>query len=73
MTENDNNNNNNKESNSMPKLRFITVSVRDLELTEILDKPPLNDISCYLTAFTEDQNSQVRSNKCFDLLILTDP
>ena len=42
-----------KES-SIPKLRFITVSVRDLELTDILDKPPLNDISCYLTAFTED-------------------
>ena len=55
------------------KIKFITVSVRDLELTEILDKPPLNDISCYLTAFTEDSESSERSNKCFDLLILTDP
>lgn len=43
-----------KETNIIPTLRFITISVRDLELTEILDKPPLSDISCYLTAFTED-------------------
>lgn len=45
------------EQNAISKLRFITVSVRDLELTDIVDKPPLSDISCYLTAFTEDADS----------------
>lgn len=59
--------------NKNKKSKFITVSVRDLELTEIVDKPPLNDISCYLTAFTEDEDGKTKGNKCFDLLILTDP
>ena len=53
---------------------MITVSVRDLELSCIGEKPPLSDISCYLTVFSEQSENKTKvSNKCFDILILTDP
>ncbi|EAR93070.1 growth-arrest-specific protein 2 domain protein (macronuclear) [Tetrahymena thermophila SB210] len=53
--------------------RFITVSVRDLELNQVEDKPPLNDISCCLTVFTEEKDSKNVNNQFFDLLLLNDP